>query len=103
MDGLGKPAQPSLTFKIRRRWKKTYECSGHLMKNSCGKGRGLPLKCQGWREGSRGEARLDLRKEMGSHTAFNIEDVMLVQGPATEIGRVQLKSLEESCPFLPQD
>ena len=40
---------------------------------------------------------------MSSRTTFNIEDVMFVQGPATEVGRVQLKPLQEGCPFLPQD
>lgn len=40
---------------------------------------------------------------MCSHTTFNVEDVMFVQGPAPEVGRVQLKSLKEGCPFLPQD
>jgi len=29
--------------------------------------------------------------------------MVFVQGPATEVGRVQLKSLKEGCPFLPQD
>lgn len=28
---------------------------------------------------------------------------MLVQGPAPEVGRVQLKALQQSGPFLPQD
>lgn len=88
-------------------WKKNsstfldiYEYFGHLMKKSYGKGRGLPLKCQGRRGGSRGRI---WEKEMCSHTTFNVEDVMFVQGPAPEVGRVQLKSLKEGCPFLPQD
>lgn len=42
-------------------------------------------------------------KGMCSHTTLNIEDVMFVQRPATEVGRVQLKSLKDGCPFLPQD
>lgn len=29
--------------------------------------------------------------------------MMLVQGPAAKVGRVQLKSLKQGCPFLPQD
>lgn len=51
------------------------------------------------------EARLGRiwEKEMCSRTTFNVEDVMFVQGPAPEVGRVQLKSLKEGCPFLPQD
>lgn len=61
----------------------------------------LPLKCQDCREGSRGETRLYLGKEMCLHTTFNIKDVMFVQRPATEVGRVQLESLKEGCPFFP--
>lgn len=66
-------------------------------------GERLPIKCQGWRGGSRGDMRLNLSKGTCSHTTFNIEDVMFVQGPATEVGRVQLESLQQGRPFLPQD
>lgn len=38
-----------------------------------------------------------------SHTTFNVEDMMLIQRPATEIGRIQLKPLKEGCPFLPKN
>lgn len=47
--------------------------------------------------------RLCLRKGACSRTAFDVEDVMFVQGPATEVGRVQLEALQEGCSFLPQD
>lgn len=40
---------------------------------------------------------------MCSRTAFHIEDVMLVQGPASEVGRLQLKALKDGGPLLPQD
>lgn len=50
-----------------------------------------------------GETGLYRRKETCSRTTFHVEDMMFVQGPATEVGRVQLKSLKEGCPFLPQD
>lgn len=50
-----------------------------------------------------GETGLYQRKEVCSRTTFHVEDVMFVQGPAAEVGRVQLESLKEGCPFLPQD
>lgn len=46
---------------------------------------------------------LYLGKKMSPHTTFNVENVMLVQRPATEVGRVQLESLKKGGPFLPQN
>lgn len=66
-------------------------------------GESLSVKRRGWREGSRGETRPSLRGEAGSRTTFHIEDVMFVQGPAAEVGRLQLEALQQGCPFLPQD
>lgn len=57
MHGLGKPALQCLTFQ-RRRWKTLWVFWALLMKNRCKKGMVLSLKCQGWREGSRGKTRL---------------------------------------------
>lgn len=63
----------------------------------------LLLECQGWRDDSREGMMLSLGKERRSLTTLHVENVMLVQGPATEVGRVQLKALQQSSPFLPQD
>lgn len=66
-----------------------------------GRGKGRDYQCNG--EKGPGERRPCLRKGTCSHTTLNIEDVMLVQGPAAEVGRVQLKALQEGGPLLPQD
>lgn len=51
----------------------------------------------------RHKATTQAGQEVCAHTTLYVEDVVLVQGPATEVGRVQLKALEEGRPLLPED
>lgn len=57
----------------------------------------------GLERGSRGDTGLNVSRETWAHTTFNVEDVVFVQRPATEVGRVQLEPLQQGRPLLPQD